>query len=99
MFIVAGMSTAAESTICMEMNQLLILQPCGGCTGCMAGIRLFQETWGHIRQLNWPRSVLCFLISFDFNLSIFADLMTATVWSSAFNRSAALTIFQELPQI
>jgi len=69
-FTVAGMSTAADSIVCMEMNQMFILQPCGVCTGCMVGSLLFQATQGHIRQLNGPRSVLCFLSSFNFNLSL-----------------------------
>lgn len=37
MFIVSRTCTAADFTVCMEMNQMLILQPCGGCSGCVAG--------------------------------------------------------------
>lgn len=37
MFIVAGVSSAADCAVCMEMNQLLILQPRGGQAGSMAG--------------------------------------------------------------
>lgn len=40
--IVAGMSSAADCAVCMEMNQLLILQPRGGRAGSMAGSLLFQ---------------------------------------------------------
>lgn len=39
---VDGMSIAADSIICMEMNQLLILQARSGCSGCMSGSLLFR---------------------------------------------------------
>lgn len=43
MFIVAGMSSAADCAVCMEMNQLLILQPHGGRAGSVAGSLLSRE--------------------------------------------------------
>lgn len=62
----------------------------------VAGSLLLQSMRGHLKQLNWLRSLLCVLKTFNLSLSGF---IPATVWSSPSQKSAALTIFQELHQI
>lgn len=64
----------------------------------VAGSLLLQAMWGHLRQMNWLQSLLCALKTFNFNLSL-SVFIPAAVWSFPSDKSAALTIFQELHQI